>query len=239
MLEVHDLVVRYRNHWAVRNVSFTLQPGQITGLLGPNGAGKSSLLKGILGLIPITQGNVLVDGTPVRKQLQRIAYVPQRSQMDWDYPITVQNVVRMGRTCQTGWFHQLSDQSEAIVTSALAQVGMSAYRSCSIGELSGGQQQRVFLARAIAQQPEIFCFDEPFTGVDQQTENILLQVFIQLKTKGKTLLLVSHDFGETLDYYDQLLLLNCELIAVGPPAEVLTTDNLKTAYSYPKSFAIV
>jgi manganese/iron transport system ATP-binding protein len=234
MLEVRNLAVRYRNYWAVRDISFTLRPGQITGLLGPNGAGKSSLLKGMLGLISITQGNVLVEGKPVRKQLQRIAYVPQRSQLDWDYPITVRNVVRMGRIRQTGWFRKLSRQSEELVASALDQVGMSAYGNYPIGELSGGQQQRVFLARAIAQQADIFCFDEPFTGVDQHTEKILLQIFVRLKGEGKTLLIISHDFGETLDYYDQLLLLNRDLIAVGSPVEVLTTDNLKAAYSKPR-----
>jgi ABC-type Mn2+/Zn2+ transport system ATPase subunit len=233
MLEVRNLAVRYRNHWAVRNISFVLKSGQITGLLGPNGAGKSSLVKGMLGLIPITQGSVLLDGKALRKQLQRIAYVPQRSQLDWDYPITVHNVVRMGRIRQTGWFRQLSRQSEAIVTSALAQVGMSAYHDYPIGELSGGQQQRVFLARAIAQQADILCFDEPFTGVDQQTERILWQIFAQLKAEGKTLLIISHDCGKTLEHYDQLLLLNQDLIAVGTPAEVLTPDHLKAAYSTP------
>lgn len=231
MLEVRNLAVRYRNHWAIHDISFTLQPGQITGLFGPNGAGKSSLLKGMLGLIPITQGTVLVEGKPIRKQLKHIAYVPQKSQLDWDYPITVEKVVRMGRIRQTGWFRNLSRQSEALVTSALDQVGMSPYRRCPIGELSGGQQQRVFLARAIAQQADIFCFDEPFTGVDQQTQQILLHIFTELKAEGKTLLIISHDFGETLDYYDQLLLINRQLIAVGSPAEVLTTDNLKTTYS--------
>ncbi len=235
MLEIRALAVRYRDQWAIRDISFTLEPGQITGLIGPNGAGKSTLIKGMLGLVPITKGSVTLDNAPIKKQLQRIAYVPQRSQVDWDYPITVQNVVMMGRTRQTGLFSKPSRQSREVVKAALERVEMSAYLSRPIGQLSGGQQQRVFLARAIAQEADIFCFDEPFSSVDQQTEEILFQVFAELKREGKTILIVSHDLGETLESLDQLILLNQKLIAIGNPEEVLTKENLKNAYRCSRS----
>lgn len=230
MLEVCDLGVRYRETLAVWDVSFLVPSGQIMGLLGPNGAGKSTLFKAMLGLIPVTRGRVLLEGQPLKQQLQRVAYVPQRSQIDWDYPVTVEKVVMMGRTRQTGLLRQPSRQSREIVKSALERVGMRKYSRCQIGELSGGQQQRVFLARAIAQEADLFFFDEPFTGVDRQTEDIMFEVFAELKTAGKSLLIINHDFGASLDYYDRLLLLNQQLIAIGSKEEVFTVDNLKQAY---------
>jgi len=230
MLEVSNLEVFYRDREAVSNVSFSLQPGQIAGLLGPNGAGKSTVLKAMLGLIPTAKGRVLLEGQPLTQQLQRTAYVPQRSQIDWDYPISVEKVVMMGRIRQTGWFRSFSRYSQEVVSAAIERVGMTPYIHRQIGELSGGQQQRVFLARAIAQQADIFFFDEPFAGVDNQTEEIMYEVLSELKAAGKILLIISHDLGETLNYYDQLLLLNRELIAVGSSEEVMTVENLKFAY---------
>lgn len=230
MLKVSNMAVFYRDRSAVSNISFSLQPGQITGLLGPNGAGKSTLLKGMLGLIPTATGNATLDGQPLIQQLQRTAYVPQRSQIDWDYPISVEKVVMMGRIRQTGWFRSFSRYSQEVVSAAIERVGMTPYIHRQIGELSGGQQQRVFLARAIAQQADVFFFDEPFSGVDKQTEEIMYNVFSELKAAGKILLVISHDLGETLNCYDQLLLLNKELIAMGSAEEVMTVDNLKFAY---------
>lgn len=230
MLEVRDLAVCYRDNWAIRNVSFSLKLGQLTSLLGPNGAGKSTIVKAMLGLVPLAKGVVIFGSRPLKSQLRRVAYVPQRSQIDWDYPITVWNVVMMGRTVHTGWFREPSRQSREIVQDALERVGMLEYRHRQIGQLSGGQQQRVFLARALAQEAELLFFDEPFTGIDKKTEEVIFEVFAELKSQNKTLLVISHDLGETLEHYDQLLLLNKELIAAGSKQEVLTPNNIRQAY---------
>jgi manganese/iron transport system ATP-binding protein len=230
MLEVRDLGVSYRNAWAINNVSFCLQPGQLTGLFGPNGAGKSTLIKGILGLIPVAKGIVRYNSQPLKQQLKKVAYVPQRNKIDWDYPITVEKVVMMGRVTATGWFKKPSRNSREVATQALERVNMMQFRQHQIRDLSGGQQQRVFLARAIAQQADLFFFDEPFNNIDCRTEEIIFEVFQELKQQQKTLLVISHDLGETLNYYDRLLLLNQRLIAVGNRQQVLTNQNIQQAY---------
>lgn len=230
MLEVQNLAVNYRGIQALGNVSFCLAPGQLVGLLGPNGAGKSTMIKAMLGLVPAMTGVVKFKGQALKQQLCRCAYVPQRSQIDWDYPITVWSVVMMSRTAHTGWFRSPSRQSQQIVAEALHRVGLWELRHRQIGELSGGQQQRVFLARALAQQGELFLFDEPLAGIDQKTEGIVFQIFRELKSEGKTLLVSSHEWGKALTHYDQLMLLNRELIAKGSPQDVMTLDNIQRAY---------
>lgn len=230
MLEVEHLDVDYRGVVAVENVSFRVFPGQMVGVIGPNGAGKSTLVKAILGLIPVSHGTIKFCNCPIHKQLRSIAYVPQRTQVDWDYPITVQNVVMMARTVTTGWFRKPSRKSKEIVKSALHRVGMWEFRSRQIGELSGGQQQRVFLARALAQQADLLFFDEPFVGIDQTTEDIMFDIFNELRRDGKILILITHDLGETLAQCDSLLLLNKHIIADGSMKEVVTTENLQRAY---------
>ncbi|MBO0350176.1 metal ABC transporter ATP-binding protein [Phormidium pseudopriestleyi FRX01] len=236
MLEVENLAVSYRNIRALEGVSFAIAPGQLVGLMGPNGAGKSTLIKAMLGLIPATSGRVQFRSQPLRQQLSRVAYIPQRSQIDWHYPISVWNVVMMGRTAQTGWFRDPSRQSRSIVQSVIERVGLSDYCQTQIGELSGGQQQRVFLARALAQEADLLLFDEPFTGVDQPTEEIMFTVFYEQKNQGKTLLAIGHDLGKSVGNYDQLILLNKQIVAQGSPREVLTQDNLHQAYQTPLAF---
>ncbi|GAB1539102.1 metal ABC transporter ATP-binding protein [Scytonema sp. NUACC21] len=230
MLEVRDLAVNYRGIAAVADVSFRLEPGQIVGVIGPNGAGKSTMVKAILGLIPRKSGVIKFRNGSLKKYLSQIAYVPQRSQIDWDYPITVWNVVMMARTRHTGWFRAHSRQSEEIVKSALERVGMWELRKRQIGELSGGQQQRVFLARSLAQQAELFFFDEPFVGVDQKTEAIIFEIFNELKYEGKTLLVIGHDLGEASRKYDRFLLINKTIIAEGSRSEVINVTNIQKAY---------
>jgi manganese/iron transport system ATP-binding protein len=230
MLEVQNLAVNYRGLQALGNISFCLAPGQLVGLIGPNGAGKSTMIKAMLGLVPAISGVVKFKGQALKQRLSCCAYVPQRSQIDWDYPITVWSVVMMARTLHTGWFRSPSRQSQEIVAEALQRVEMWELRHRQIGELSGGQQQRVFLARALAQQGELFLFDEPLAGVDKKTEAILFQIFSELKSEGKTLLVSSHEWGEALTNYDQLLLLNRELIANGYPQDVMTLENIQRAY---------
>ncbi len=232
MLRVEDVAVTYRGVLALNGVSFEVEPGQLVGVLGPNGAGKSTLLKGMLGLIPVRRGKVSYNGEPLKQQLSRVAYIPQRSQIDWDYPIAVRNVVMMARTVKTGWFRSPSRQSQELVDAALKRVGMWEYRTRQIGELSGGQQQRVFLARAIAQEADLFFFDEPFNGIDRATEEVIFDVFAELKAMNKTLIVISHDLGETLTRYDNVLLLNRQIIATGKCRDVLTPMNIKKAYGY-------
>ena len=232
MLEVQDLSVNYRGISALNNINFHLESGQLTGVFGPNGAGKSTMVKAMLGLIPACRGKVKYDGRLLKEQLGRVAYVPQRSQIDWDYPITVWNAVMMARTVHTGWFRSPSRQSQQLVKEALLRVGMWDLRDRQIGELSGGQQQRIFLARAIGQQADLFFFDEPFNAIDQATEEIIFDIFTELKAENKTLLVISHDLGETLKQYDNLLLLNKQLIAIGSRREVLTAANIQKAYGY-------
>jgi len=230
MLEVLHLAVNYRGVSAVEDVSFCLEPGQIVGVIGPNGAGKSTMVKAILGLIPASDGVVRYRHQSLKKQLAQVAYVPQRTQIDWDYPITVQNVVMMARTRQTGWFRSPSRQSKEIVKVALERVGMWEFKSRQIGELSGGQQQRVFLAQALAQEAELFFFDEPFVGVDKRTETVIFEVFDELKEQGKILLVIGHELGEVSRKYDKFLLINKCLIAEGSRSEVITADNIQRAY---------
>ncbi len=232
MLEVKDLAVNYRGVSALQNVNFTLFPGQLVGVIGPNGAGKSTMVKAMLGLVPAISGVVRFSHRPLSQQLRHCAYVPQRSQIDWDYPVKVWNVVMMARIAHTGWFRKPNRASVEIVATALRRVGMWELRDRQIGELSGGQQQRVFLARCLAQQAELFFFDEPFVGIDKKTEAIIFDIFAELKAAGKTLLVVSHDLGETLSNYDKFLLLNKQLIATGSRQEVFTKDNMQKAYGY-------
>jgi manganese/iron transport system ATP-binding protein len=230
MLEVQSLAVNYKGVRGLDNVSFSVQAGQLVGVIGPNGAGKSTMLKAMLGLVPKTHGVVKYCTCPLHRQLEKVAYVPQRSQIDWDYPITVWNVVMMGRTRHLGWFRRPGRAAQAIAQAALERVKLTDLRDRQIGELSGGQQQRVFLARSLAQQADIFLLDEPFTGVDATTEAILFEIFSELRSAGKILLISSHEWGQALSQLDRLLLLNQCLIADGSPQQVMTAENLQLAY---------
>ncbi|NES71468.1 MAG: metal ABC transporter ATP-binding protein [Okeania sp. SIO2D1] len=229
-IAVNHLGVHYRAVEALKDITLQVLPGRVTGMIGPNGAGKSSLMKAILGLIPASSGSVCYQGQALEEQLAKVAYVPQRSQIDWTYPTIVWDVVMMGRIQKTGWFRRFSTSSRRHAQQALAKVDMSVYRNRPIGQLSGGQQQRVFLARSLAQEAEIFLFDEPFVGVDQKTENILFQIFHELAEAGKIVLVVNHDLGESIANFDDLILLNRELVAAGKRQEVLQEEYLKRAY---------
>lgn len=229
-LTVRQLSVRYRAVEALTDVTVVVQPGRLTGLIGPNGAGKSTLIQAMLGLVPVTAGTVQWGDLEMSEQRHRVAYVPQRTQIDWRYPATVWDVVMMGRVTQTGWFRWFSAVSRRLAHQALDRVGMAELRDRPIGQLSGGQQQRVFLARSLAQEADIFCFDEPFTGVDQKTEAILFQIFRELAEAGKIVLVVNHDLGESIQQFDDLVLLNRQVIAAGPRQRVLRPEHLHEAY---------
>ena len=229
MLAVQDLSVNYRGIEALSGVSLTLNPGEWVGLIGPNGAGKSTLVKAILSLVPY-RGQILLNGTTLKRQRRQVAYVPQRSQIDWDYPITAWNVVMMAQTAALGWGRSPNARAKKRVSAALDRVEMLPLRNRQIGQLSGGQQQRIFLARALAQQPDLFLLDEPFSGIDKKTEAIMLSIFADLSEQGKTLLVCSHEWGDALLRYHRLLLLNRRVLANDTPQAVMTMDNIQQAY---------
>ncbi|MBD2137415.1 metal ABC transporter ATP-binding protein [Anabaena sp. FACHB-1237] len=229
-INITHLSVSYRQQEVLSDINCIIKPGRLTGIFGPNGAGKSTLMKAMLGLVNINSGRVVYKDQPVVQQLEKVAYVPQRSQIDWNYPATVWDVVMMGRVKKTGWLRSFSNISRQVAKSALIRVGMESFIYRPIGELSGGQQQRVFLARALTQEAEIFCFDEPFVGIDQKTQGIIFQVFQELAKEGKIVLVVNHDLGESITHFDDLILLNRELIATGLREKVLTKENLDHAY---------
>lgn len=229
MLEVHNLSASYRSAQALQDISVTLRNGELVGLIGPNGAGKSTLIKAVLGLIP-HRGQVLLQGIPLRRQRQQVAYVPQRSHIDWDYPITAWSVAMMAQSALAGWFRRPSQAAKQRVTVALERVDMLHLADRPLGQLSGGQQQRVFLARALAQDAKLFLLDEPFTGIDRKTEALMLTIFRELKAQGKILIVSSHEWGAALNRYDRLLLLNRRLLANDAPDAVMTYDNIQRAY---------
>lgn len=229
MLEVQNLSVNYRGRPALEDISLVLKPGELVGLIGPNGAGKSTLVKALLGLIPF-RGQVAYGGIPLRRRRRSIAYVPQRSHIDWDYPITAQQVALLAPSALSGWLRRPSRAALQRVTAALQRVDMLHLANQSIGELSGGQQQRVFLARALAQGADLFLLDEPFAGIDRKTEAMMLKIFAELKAEGKSLMVCSHEWGDALNRYDRLLLLNRYLLADDIPQAVMTFDNIQRAY---------
>jgi manganese/zinc/iron transport system ATP- binding protein len=229
-LDVHNLTVTYRGKPALWNVDFGLEPGKLTAIVGPNGAGKSTLLKAVLGLVPITGGEVRVFGRPVETVRKRIAYVPQRESVDWDFPVTVHDVVLMGRYPSFGLFGRPNADDRARAAQAIADAGLSGFEERQISRLSGGQQQRVFLARALAQDADLFIMDEPFAGVDAATEASILQVLKNLQKNGKSVLVVHHDLQTVASYFDAVLMLNLTRIAFGPVKEVFSAENLQKTY---------
>ncbi len=199
------------------------------GVVGPNGAGKSTLIKGLLGLLEPDYGTVRVFGRPVNEMRERIAYVPQTEAVDWDFPITVAEVVLMGRQSGKGWFGRPRAADRDHAAEALERVGMSPFARRHIRQLSGGQQRRVFLARALCQGADLLLLDEPFAGVDAATEKTIFALIDQMADEGKSLLIVNHDLS-ILDKFDRVLLLNQRVLAFGPPAETVTEENLRATY---------
>ncbi len=223
VLQVHRLTVSYNGNRALEEVSFAVQAGERVAIVGPNGAGKSTLFKAIIGLLPPEAGRVEVNGA-------EIGYVTQRSAVDWSFPVTVHDVVMMGRIAKMGWFHWQRPRDREIVQRCLAQVGMLDYADHQIGELSGGQQQRVFIARALAQEATILLMDEPFSGIDAPAQEAILELLDSVRRQGVTALISTHDLNLAVERFDQLALLNRHLIAYGPPRQVVTPQTLAAAY---------
>lgn len=229
-IEVEHLTVSYGPSPALLDVSLQIPAGLLVGVIGPNGSGKSTLIKAILGFVRADFGVVRLFGEPVDHAKGRVAYVPQRGTVDWDFPITVREVALMGRYGHRRWWQDLSRDDFRRADDALDMVRMSDFRHRQIGQLSGGQQQRVFMARAMAQGADILLLDEPFAGVDAATERAILDVLERTKAAGKTLVVVHHDLATAAEYFDRIVLLKQRLFAFGPPELVLKPELLSEVY---------
>ncbi len=221
--------VAYGAVFALEDVTLTLPRGEQVAIVGPNGAGKSTLFNVIAGIVRPTHGRVELYGTEPTGHIC-VGYVPQRNRIDWRFPVTVADVVLMGRTRKIGLFRRAQQTDHAAVHQALARVRMAEFAKRQIGELSGGQQQRVFLARALAQEAELLLLDEPLTGLDLPSQELLLQILAELQAQGITILVATHDLNQAAAYFSTILLLNRRVIALGAPANVLTTALLRQAY---------
>ncbi|MEK6643314.1 MAG: ABC transporter ATP-binding protein [Planctomycetota bacterium] len=229
-VEVHDVTIAYHRKPVLWDIDLLLPAGHLIGIVGPNGAGKTTLLKAILGLVPLASGRVEVFGRPLRSQRKRIGYVPQRETVDWDFPVSALDVVLMGRYGRLGWFRRPRQSDHRLSLDALNRVGMSDFADRQINQLSGGQQQRVFLARALAQDAELYFMDEPFAGVDAATESAIVEILKSMRRDGKTVIAVHHDLQTVADYFDRVVLLNMRVVAAGPTAEVFTRQRLQETY---------
>ena len=230
VLEVHDLTVSYNRKPVLWDIHLTVPGGVLAGIIGPNGAGKSTLIKAIMGLVPLSSGYSRIFGLELDKVRKRISYVPQRESVDWDFPASVLDVVLMGRYARLGLFSRPGKLDREIAMSSLEQVSMAPYADRQISRLSGGQQQRVFLARALAQQADIYFMDEPFAGVDVATEAAIMLLLQEMRAAGKTVIVVHHDLQTAPDYFDWTILLNMRLVASGPTAQVFSKELLQETY---------
>lgn len=229
-LSVHAMTVAYHKKPVLWDVDYDAPANKLIAIVGPNGAGKSTFIKSCLGLIPKASGLVEFWGQPYRKARSRIGYVPQRESVDWDFPVSALDVVCMGRYRRIGWCKPITRKHKQAALDCLDLVGMRDFANRQISQLSGGQQQRVFLARALAQEAELYFMDEPFAGVDAATERAIIQVLRELKDSGKTVIVVHHDLQSVPEYFDEVILLNMRVVASGPVKEVFTKENLNKTY---------
>lgn len=230
-ITVNNISVSYDGNEVVKDVSFTFNPGKLIGILGPNGAGKSTLMKAMLGLIHKDHGNVTLGTKTINESRKNIAYVPQRSNIDWNFPIVVKDTVLIGTYPKIGILRRPRKADKEWAMECLRKVGMEEFAKRQIGELSGGQQQRVFLARALAQQADYFFLDEPFVGIDVSSEQVIIDILRQLKAAGKIVFVVHHDLSKVTSYFDDLVLINKELIGAGPVNEVFQSENMAKTYN--------
>jgi manganese/zinc/iron transport system ATP- binding protein len=230
LLDVHDVTVAYHRRPVLWDIDLTIEEPRLVGIVGPNGAGKSTLLKAILGLVPLASGEVRLFGQPVWQQRRRIGYVPQRESVDWDFPVSVLDVVLMGTYGRLGWFRRPGKAERELAHECLCKVGIEQLARQQIGQLSGGQQQRTFLARALAQQADVYFMDEPMAGVDAATEKAIFTLLQEIRQQGKAVFVVHHDLRTVPQYFDHAILLNVRLVASGPVGEVFTPENIRRAY---------
>jgi manganese/zinc/iron transport system ATP- binding protein len=229
-IEVNDLTVAYQDKPVLWDIDVEVPAGVLMAIVGPNGAGKSTLIRAILGLVPAAAGQVLIHGAPYAQQRNITGYVPQRGSVDWDFPTSVLDVVMMGSYGSLGWFRRPGKREKERAMFALGQVGMQDFAARQISQLSGGQQQRVFLARALVQDSLVYLMDEPFQGVDAKTERAIVTVLQELRSAGRTVVVVHHDLETVAEYFQWVLLLNVKRIACGPVEEIFNEDNLRATY---------
>ena len=229
-LKIEQLSVNYDKTSVLWDICCEIPEGKLVGIIGPNGAGKSTLLKTLLGMAKPLSGRIEFFGHSYKKARQRIAYVPQRTSVDWDFPITAFEVVLMGRYGKLGIFKWAKSADKEAARHALDMVGMLSFANRQISQLSGGQQQRLFIARALLQNADLYLMDEPFAGVDMATEKAIIALMDQLKVQGKTLLVVHHDLSTVDSYFDWVIMLNTCLIACGPVSEVFNTQSIMRTY---------
>ncbi|HLP56338.1 MAG TPA: metal ABC transporter ATP-binding protein [Fluviicola sp.] len=231
-ISVENLRVNYHQQVALESLSVELPAGKITGVIGPNGSGKTTFLKAILGIVTPTTGTIRFFGQSLDQVREKVAYVPQRESVDWDFPISVYDVVSMGRLNPKKWWQRVGTEDLRIIKDALAQVNLTELQHRQIGQLSGGQQQRVFLARALAQQASLIVMDEPFVGVDIASQDAILKVLQNLRDEGKSIVIVHHDLSTVATYFDYVILLNNKLVAAGETKELLKPETLAKAYGH-------
>jgi manganese/zinc/iron transport system ATP- binding protein len=236
-LKIDHLTVNYDKTPVLWDISLQVPQGVLVGIMGPNGAGKSTLIKAALGIVKPIAGKIEFLGLPLKQVRQQIAYVPQRESVDWDFPITVRDLVLMGRYGQLGLFRRPTEADWVAANRYLELVGMTQYAERQISQLSGGQQQRVFIARALLQEADIYFMDEPFAGVDLATETVLIQLLQQLRQKGKTVFVVHHDLNTMDRYFDWGIMLNMRLVACGPLDQIFNAQTLNSTYG--KSYALL
>lgn len=232
-LKIDDVTVTYRNGvTALQNVTFSIPRGTITALVGINGSGKSTLFKAIMGFVPLAKGKVSVLDMPETRALARnlVAYVPQSEEIDWNFPVLVEDVVMMGRYGHMNWLRRPSRRDREMVATALDRVSLTDMRHRQIGELSGGQKKRVFLARALAQEGQVILLDEPFTGVDVKTEEQIIALLRELRREGRVMLVSTHNLGSVPEFCDRAVLVNKTVLAAGPTREVFTPANLERTF---------
>lgn len=230
IIEVEDMTVAYQVKPVLWDVDLRVPKGILMAIVGPNGAGKSTLIKAMLDLIKPISGSVSFNGDTYANQRKNIGYVPQRGSVDWDFPTTVLDVVMMGRYGHIGWIKRTTKDDKELAMEAIIKVEMEEFAKRQISQLSGGQQQRVFLARALVQDADIYFMDEPFQGVDAKTERAVIEILKDLRSRGKTVVVVHHDLQTVPEYFDWVTLLNTQIIASGPIAQVFTEENLKKTY---------
>ena len=229
-LEIHDLTVAFDRKPVLWNIDLNIPQGKLVGIIGPNGAGKSTLIKAVMGILPLSSGFVKVFDNDIEDIRSRISYVPQRESVDWDFPASVLDVVLMGRYARLGLFKKPRRADRDIAMDCLRKVGMESFARRQISQLSGGQQQRTFLARALAQQADIYFMDEPFSGVDAATEKTIINLLRNMTHSEKTVMVVHHDLHSVSQYFDWVIMLNTRLVAFGPTDVTFTQKNLHETY---------
>lgn len=229
-LRVQDLTVAWHRRPVIWDVEFDVSPGRLVGIVGPNGAGKSTLLKAVMDLVPKASGRVEIFGRPWRESRHRVGYVPQRESVDWDFPVSVLDVVTMGLYGRIGWFGRVRRRHREAARRALEQVGIGELADRQISQLSGGQQQRTFLARALVQEADLYLMDEPFAAVDAATEQAIVEILRSMRAAGRTAVVIHHDLHTVPDYFDSVVLLNMRVVAEGPTQQVFTRENLERTY---------